>query len=418
MKAIIPSRVKLVAGTFLLTILLYIDRACISAAREEISSDLGFSLTQFGWIMAMFTLGYALFQTPSGILADRRGPRAVITMIVTAWSVLTALTGAAWNYVSMLVIRFLFGAAEAGAFPGLAKVVFNWFPLKERGIVQGINFSGSRLGAAFALPAVAWLLTLVGWKFTFAIFGLVGIVFAIFWYLLFRNKPEESPSISMEEREYILSMRQPRQENPGKLNATTLFGSANVWMVMVQYISSNFTFYFTLSWMFPYLQQMFALGGVETGLYAMVPLIAGAGGNWFSGFLVDLIYKKGKWTLSRRIPAIAGFFLAALGMLMMSQVDSPEISIIFLSIAVFGADMTLSPSWAFCIDIGREHAGTVSGTMNMAGNLGAFVTILAFPYLLEWTGINEPFFYTCAGLSILAIFIWTMMDPEKPILTD
>ena len=137
-----PIRILLVFASFLLTVLLYIDRACISAAKEEISSDLNFDLTDFGWVMAMFTLGYALFQTPSGKWADKRGPRGVIASIVTLWSLLTALTGAAWNYVSMLVIRFLFGAGEAGAFPSLAKVVYNWVPVKERGIVQGFNFSG------------------------------------------------------------------------------------------------------------------------------------------------------------------------------------------------------------------------------------------------------------------------------------
>ena len=148
----LPIRVLLVFSTFMLTVLLYIDRACISAAKEEISNDLNFDLTDFGWVMAMFTLGYALFQTPSGKWADKKGPRSVITGIVAIWSVLTALTGAAWNFISMMIIRFLFGAGEAGAFPSLAKVVYNWFPVKERGIVQGINFSGSRIGAAFALP--------------------------------------------------------------------------------------------------------------------------------------------------------------------------------------------------------------------------------------------------------------------------
>jgi MFS transporter, ACS family, glucarate transporter len=151
-KTYIPIRFILIFCTFLLTVLLYVDRACISAAKEEITTQLGFTLTQFGWIMAMFTLGYALFQTPSGKLADKYGPRIVIGSIVTIWSFLTALTGTAWNYVSMLLIRLFFGAGEAGAFPALSKVVFSWFPVKERGIVQGINFSGSRLGAAFALP--------------------------------------------------------------------------------------------------------------------------------------------------------------------------------------------------------------------------------------------------------------------------
>ena len=245
-KTLIPLRYVLVFSTFLLTVLLYVDRACISAAKDQICSDLDFSATQFGWVMAFFTLGYALFQTPSGKFADKYGARAVIGGIVSVWSLLTALTGAAWNYVSMLVIRFLFGAGEAGAFPALSKVVYNWFPLKERGIVQGINFSGSRLGAAFALPLVAWMITTTGWRLSFVIFGALGVVFAISWLLIFRNKPEESNTIGLTEKEYILQNRQKQtQQKASPVPFKTIASSRNMWMNMVQYICSNFTFYFT-----------------------------------------------------------------------------------------------------------------------------------------------------------------------------
>lgn len=418
-KTLIPLRYVLVFSTFLLTVLLYVDRACISAAKDQICSDLDFSATQFGWVMAFFTLGYALFQTPSGKFADKYGARAVIGGIVSVWSVLTALTGAAWNYVSMLVIRFLFGAGEAGAFPALSKVVYNWFPLKERGIVQGINFSGSRLGAAFALPLVAWMITTTGWRLSFVIFGALGVVFAISWLLIFRNKPEESKTIGKREQEYILQNRQKQtQQKASPVPFKTIASSRNMWMNMVQYICSNFTFYFTLTWMFPFIKDKFQLSPIEAGFYSSVPLIAGAVGNWVSGLLVDGIYQKSGLRMSRRIPAIAGFVLASFGMIMVTLSTSGPMAVLFLAVAVFGADMTLSPSWAFCIDVGRSNAGVVSGTMNMAGNLGAFVTIITFPYLFEWTNRYEPFFIICAVLSFVAIFMWLFMDPEKTIIPE
>ncbi|MBE0679123.1 MAG: MFS transporter [Bacteroidales bacterium] len=415
-KTLLPFRIFLVLGSFLLTVLLYIDRTVISVAKDDISGDLGLSATQFGWIMAMFTLGYALFQTPSGKLADKYGPRAVITWIVSFWSALTALTGAAWNYTSLLIIRFVFGGGEAGAFPALAKVTYSWFPVKERGIVQGINFSGSRIGAAFALPLIAWLITLTGWRHTFAILGVAGVIFASLWYLLFRNRPEESSLISETEKEYIITNRQQQGKTAaGRLSFSTIIGSGNMWLTMLQYICSNFTFYFTLTWMYPYLKNRFALDGLEAGFFAMAPLLAGAAGNWVSGIMVDYLYRKVPLALSRRIPAVTGFVLAATGMIMMVFAESPQVSIIFLSLAIFGADMTLSPSWAFCIDIGRENAATVSGTMNMAGNLGAFVTIMAFPYMYKWTGGHETFFFICAGLSIVAVGAWFFMKPDRTL---
>ena len=415
-KTIIPIRFILVFFTFVHTLNLYIDRACISAAKDSIVADLNLSLTQWGWIMASFTLGYALFQTPTGYFADSKGPRFVLTFIVIFWSLLTTLTGFMKSFFSMLLVRFLFGAGEAGAFPALSKVVFNWFPVKERGFVQGINFSGARIGAAVALPFVAYLIDKIGWRYSFVFFGVTGIMFAIIWYIVFRDKPEDYKFIGEEERDFILKNRQQASGIKTSLPFMTILKSKNMWLAMGQYIASNFTFYFTLSWMYPYLKDRFALGGVEAGFYASVPLIAGAMGNWVSGFLVDYLYRKKGLAFSRRVPAVIGFLLAAFGMTAMLFANSPQISIIFLSIAIFGADMTLSPSWSFCIDIAKENAGAVSGTMNMAGNLGAFVTIIAFPYLLEWTGNHQVFFYICSALSILAISMWWFMDPLKPIL--
>ena len=418
-KTIIPIRYILVFGTFLLTVLLYVDRACISAAKKDISSDLGFSNTDFGWIMAVFTLGYALLQTPSGKLADKHGARGVIAAIVAIWSTLTAVTGLSWNYTSMLVIRFLFGAGEAGAFPALSKVVYNWFPVKERGIIQGINFSGSRIGAAFAMPLVVWMLHEIGWRNTFFVFGLFGVLFGVMWYFLFRNKPENAIYIGNNEVDYIVKNRQQSSSAVAvALPFSSILKSTTMWQTSIQYICSNFTFYFSLTWMYPYIQERFQLGELEAGFYTSIPLIAGAVGNWVAGTMVDFIYRKGNFTLSRRLPAIIGFSLSAIGMIAVTQVSTPLVSVAFMALAVFGADMTLSPSWAFCIDVGKENSGAVSGMMNMAGNLGAFVTIIAFPYLFNWTNQYEPFFYICAGLSLLAILMWTRMNPEKTIRND
>jgi len=418
-RTIIPIRFVLVFSTFLLTVLLFVDRACISAAKDDISSDLGFGMTDFGWIMAVFTLGYALFQAPAGKLADKRGARIVITSIVGIWSFLTAFTGMAWNYVSMLIIRFLFGAGEAGAYPALSQVVYNWFPINERGTIQGINFSGSRIGAAFAMPLVAWMISEIGWRHTFMVFGVLGILFGILWYLIFRDKPEKTGFIGREEVDYIKKNRQ--QSNSGQimeLPFSMIMKSSTMWKTMVQYICSNFTFYFSLTWMYSYIMERFQLGVIEAGFYTSLPLVAGAIGNLLAGVLVDSIYRRGKWKLSRRLPAILGFAISAAGMIMVTQVSSPVLSVVFMSLAIFGADMTLSPSWAFCIDIGKENAGVVSGTMNMAGNLGAFVTIIAFPYLFKWTNHYEPFFMICAGLSLVAIVMWWTMNPEKSILNE
>jgi len=143
-------RYRMVFGTFILAMIVLFDRILISVAKEPLADELSFTDKQMGWVLSIFALGYALFQAPSGYLADKFGARKVLAAVVGIWSFFTALTGAGFNYVSLLIIRFLFGAGEAGAFPGIAQANYSWIPLKERGLVNGINFSGGRIGSCMA----------------------------------------------------------------------------------------------------------------------------------------------------------------------------------------------------------------------------------------------------------------------------
>lgn len=412
-----PARYLLIAGTFLLSMLLYVDRVCISAAKDAVSSDLAFSDRQMGWVFAAFSLGYALFQTPSGILADRLGPRRVLTAVVCFWSLFTAMTAFARNLASMLAVRFLFGAGEAGAFPGMARAIYSWLPMSERGLAQGINFSASRLGAAFAMPGISWLVLRYGWRTSFVLLGVVGFLWAVAWYFWFRDTPEEHPRVSPDERALILASRQQASDSATKPSYGMMFRSGTMWRLMGQYFASNFTFFFCLTWLLPHLSEKYGLSTGRAGWYAMLPLLAGMVGNWVGGGLVDGIYRKGRWTASRRVPAMLGFGLAGAGLLASLLTDNAVAAVFCLSLAILGADMTLSPSWTTCIDIGRSSAGAVSGTMNMAGNLGAFATSLAFPYLREWGGgSTTPFFVVGAMLNFLAVALWWRIRPECPLL--
>jgi len=415
----VPTRYKLIAVTFSLSMLLYIDRVAISTARNPVSEAFGLTDTQFGWVLSAFALGYALFQTPAGALADRYGARIVLAAVVGLWSVFTALTGIAWSFASLLLFRFLFGAAEAGAYPTCARAFYAWLPAGERGLAQGINFSGSRLGAAFALPAVAWLVMAAGWRRAFLMLGAFGVVWAATWFAWFRNTPDEHGGVSEAERQLI------QRGRPASTSAATaaiglgaLVRSANVRLAMGQYFASNFTFFFCLTWLFPYLQRTYRLEALQTGLLAAVPLLGGAIGNWVGGAIVDSLYRRGRWRESRQYAAIAGFVLSAAGLLASPAFQTPLPAVLCLTIAMLGSDMTLPPSWAFCIDIGRANAGAVSGTMNMAGNIGSFVTSLAFPYLLAMTGSTTPFFVLGAVLNLMAAWLWTRARPDVPVVAS
>ncbi|HWA87116.1 MAG TPA: MFS transporter, partial [Opitutus sp.] len=187
----------------LLSVITYLDRVCIGVAGPRMQDELKLSPTQWGWVLSVFILSYGVFEIPSGALGDRRGHRRVLTRIVVWWSVFTSLTGAAWNYGALLVIRLLFGAGEAGAFPNIAGSVGRWFPAAERGRAQGVIWGASRIGGALSPWIVVPLMGAAGWRNTFYLFGALGILWAIGWLVWYRDEPAQQPGITWEELEEI-----------------------------------------------------------------------------------------------------------------------------------------------------------------------------------------------------------------------
>jgi len=390
------KRYAVVFVLFLLSMITFVDRVCISAAKEPITGEMGLSDAAMGFIFSAFALGYAIAQIPSGWFADKAGPRVALTAVVAVWSVMTALTGAAWSFVSLVAIRLIFGMAEAGAFPGSARAICNWLPTGERGRANGVLFSGSRLGAAFSFPLLAWMLTRWHWRTSFLMLGGVGMVWAVFWVFWFRDQPAKPV---------------PDDAAPvaaaGGLSA--ILRSRPMVLAMFQYFAGNFTFFICLSWMLPYLKKQYHLGDSQAAGYAMAPLFVGATSQWLAGWLVDRIYRSQYRAWSRRVPGIVGFALAAVGIVFVTSANSPGAAAAWFTLAVFGADMTISPSWVFCADIAGKDLGRVSGAMNMFGNIGSFVSANAFPFLERVTGSASTYFLTAAVLNVIAIACWFNM---------
>ena len=395
-------RYMVVGALFILSLITYIDRAAISSAKGPMASELSLTDTEMGAVFSAFALGYAAAQMPSGWLADRLGPRRALAIVVVLWSLLTALTGAMSRFSPLLAVRFLFGVAEAGAFPGSARVFYNWLPAAERGIANGILFSGALLGGAVAFPLYSWLLDNYSWRGAFYILGVPGLVWGVCWLIWFRDYPEET----IVHETTVAGRAQ---------SVGAVLRSRVMLLAMLQYFAGNFTFYICISWMHPHLISHYGLSQREAAGYAMVPLLCGAGSNWVAGLLVDSLYKSGLRAWSRRIPGIAGFALATAGVLWVSVADSATSAIIGFAIATFGVEMTISPSWAFCLDIGGKSSGTVSAAMNMAGNFGGFVSTNAFPLLRGLTGSPATYFQVAALLNVAAILCWwSMRSLERP----
>lgn len=401
----------------------FMDRICISTASDLIMADLNISSQMMGYIFAMFALSYALFQVPSGLLADSIGPKKVLGFVVALWSVFTALTGVAWNAISMLFFRFIFGAGEAGAFPGATRAVYNWMPIKERGIANGIFHSGGRVGAALSLILMPWLISVVGWRWMFIINGIIGIAWIVAWIFCFRDQPRKHPWISDKENKYIEEGKITENLSMNKIPLGIILTSSNMGLALFQYFASGVTYFISLSWLFPYMKSQW---GEEAVKYTPIPLVAGMLAHWTSGVLITYLYHKGFKVASRKIPAMIGFLMGAAGLILCTQFQNLSATgfIACFSLAIFGVELTIAPSWTFCIDVGGNSSGAVSGAMNMVGNIGSatsavifplFVSSVTIPFLVEKTGTANSFFIFAASLNITAFFIWMFMDPKKKL---
>ena len=381
----------LLTALFALSLITYIDRAAISSAKDAMAGEMALNDKQIGMVFGAFALGYALAQIPSGWLADRFGARALLAGVVLLWSALTALTGMLASFAALVAVRFLFGVAEAGAYPGSARAIFEWIPGSRRGIANGILFAGSRLGAALAFPLMAWLLAQTHWRSAFYLLALPGLVWGAMWFAAYRDQP-----VTMKNA-----------EESGAASVRIL--SRPVALAMAQYFVVNFTTFLCLSWMQPYLKTRYALSATEAAFYAMIPLLAGAGAHWANGLLIDRLFRGARRDWSRRLPAIAGFLISATGIVCIPSAPTIQSATAFFTVAAFGAEMVISPSWAYCIDIGRTHSGAISGTMNMAGNIGSFLCANLFPLIAAWTGSNAPYFWLVGVLDLCAAGCWLAM---------
>lgn len=393
------KRFLVVIGVFLLSWILYIDRAAISSARGPISSELGLSDQAMGMVFSAFVLGYSLMQIPSGWFADRCGPRIALSTLVAFWSLFTFLTGRISRLWTLLTVRLFFGVAESGAFPGSARAIYNWLPPGERGIANGILFSGAMIGAGISFPICAWLIGKFGWRWSFYLLAIPGVLWAVMWLVFFRDYPGEPVAREASQRGEGMTFGQ-------------VFRSWPMILAMIQYFVGNFTLYIGITWMLPYLTDRFQLPPARAANFAMIPLMAGAVANWTSGLVVDYLYRSGHRNWSRRLPGMCGLLLAAAGIGSVALATSPLAAVIGFASAIAGVELTISPSWAYCMDIGGKNSGSVSGAMNMVGNFGGFASSNAFPFLHRLTGSTATYFYTAALLNLAGLLCWLWMKPK------
>jgi ACS family glucarate transporter-like MFS transporter len=412
-----PTRVryKVVSMTLMLAMITYLDRACIGTVAPDIMRDLSLSKEQMSWVFTVFAISYALFEIPTAWWADRLGTRSTLTRIVLWWSAFTMLTAAAFNYVSMLIVRFLFGAGEAGAWPCVARTFARWIPLAERGRIQGIFFAGAHLAGAVTPTIVVAMMTVVSWHFVFVVFGLLGVIWSIAWYRWFRDEPSDHPAVNRAEVEKILAGRQVGADHGGGSYWGRLFSHRNTVALCLAYMPTSAAFYFCITWLPTFLKEKHGFSSVTLGVLSGLPLFLAVFGDIFGGVATDSAVRKLGLKLGRIGVGVVGNGIAALCMILAAYVAQPVLAAVFLSLAVAAAMFTLGAAWGTCLDIGGEHVGVVSAAMNTAGQVASIPSPLLVTFLVSrFNDWNAPL-YVMGAFFAFGAANWLLIDPRKPV---
>lgn len=433
-----------------LALLTYLDRICIMQAAASIMADLDINKKEMGLVFSAFMLGYLVLEMPGGWMGERWGTRRVLTGMVLAWSLFTVLTGCIWPFALdsgkelhiggyviplvfnslalMLLVRFLFGLGEAGAFPNLTRVVRDWFPLHERGSALAWFWACARLGGFIAAVALSALTAMLGWRQAFWMFGLAGVVWCIFFHRRFRNHPEEDPHCNQAERALIRHGSSPADSSGHAWPSwRVLAGSLTVWAVCAASFCINFGWYFYATWQPSYWEEVHSIRYADSAWLTGAPYLCGAAGTLLGGRWSDRLLRRGgsrRW--SRSIIGFTGYVLAGLCILATGFTTAAWQAETLLCLGFLVNDLTLPIIWAVCTDIGGRCTGALSGLMNMVGGFGAVLSPYLLPHAHEM--LHDANFdpriswrIILAGLSVswfLGALSWLFIDAGKPLATE
>jgi MFS family permease len=425
MKASLPpgpthARRSVLGLVFALAVITYLDRLCISAAMPSMADEFGLTADQKGWVFSAFTIAYAAFEIPSGWLGDRFGARLTLTRIVLWWSAFTVLTGAAFGFWSLVVIRFLFGAGEAGAFPNIARAVSRWFPQREQGRAMGVSFVGLAVGSTMTAPLVFTLLQLQSWRWVFVEFGIVGALWCVAWRRWFRDLPEEHPAVNEAELKLIRADRDDQEpEHSHRIPWKTLLTSANLAFICLMYFAYGYGLYFYITWLPTYLLEARGFSVSSTRWLAAAPWVVSALAFWIGGWATDWLARRtGNLKLARCGIGVFGYMTGAIALFAVARVEDGRTAAMLLALALGLQTTTVSAAWSVCLDVGRKYAGIVTGCMNTVGNIGGAIAPLVVGYAVKsWGSWTLPF-YIMAAVFVFGALMWLLVDPRKSVLLE
>lgn len=394
----------------------YMDRVAFSVAAPFISKEFHMDAAQMGLLFSAFFIGYAIFNFVGGFLADRFGPSKVFGTTVGLWSICVGLTAATFNFASLYIARLFFGFAEGPIGTTSNKMINNWFPAKERATSIGIYTAGMPLGGAVAAPLVGLIAIQFGWKVSFVVLMIIGLIFAGVWIKMTTDHPHQHPKVSKEELKEIQEGQISASESKAeaKVSLWSIIKHPTILFTALSFFAYNYTNFFFLTWFPTYLTDAKHLSIKSMSIVTVIPWLMGALGLFVGGFLSDYIFVKTKKLMfSRKIILLIGLIGAAVCVGIVGKVETATAAVITMAIAVFFLYLTAMIYWAIIQDtVPSKNVGTAGGLIHTISNLSGIIAPAVTGYFVKSTGSYSTAFYVAASLAILgALGVYLFVKP-------
>ncbi|WP_374625634.1 MFS transporter [Pandoraea sp.] len=414
----VKTRHIILAVMCLMYFISYIDRVNIAVAGPFIRQEMGLTTVQLGLVFSAFAYPYAAMQIFGGWLADRYGPKLVLTVLSLIWGAATLATGFAGSIVTLVALRFVLGVGEGGAFPTATRAFTYWMPVGERGFAQGITHSFARLGGAITPPVVLAIVVAFGWREAFIVLGAVSLAWTLLYMKVFTNTPEQHRRITPEETAEI-GYRPGDCERAKKASTPWRKLIRRMWLVTFVDFCYGWLLWVYLTWMPSYLRESQGFDLKQLALFTSLPLLAGVVGDTLGGVVSDKLYKMtGRLRFARVSVMVVGMGGSLAFLLPMTRVSDPMVAVFLLSSSFFFLEITNPVLWTLPLDIAGKYAGTAGGMMNTGFGLAGMISPVAFGYLIETTGSYNVPFAISAGLLGVGVIAALFIDTSKTVEKD
>ncbi|MCH4166499.1 MAG: MFS transporter [Megasphaera sp.] len=411
-------RWKIAFLIFLISFVAYMDRVNLSVATPVIMQEFGFTKIDMGFIQTCFFAGYALMQVPGGMLAEKFGLRKTGAGAILWWSAFTALTACAKGKVSFAAIRLLFGFGEGPVFPSLGAATFNWFNHREKGKASSSILLGTFFGPVVGPAITVALMAAFGWHAVFVIFGAVGVLLAWAWHHYAYDTPAESPNVNDAELAHIMEGRNTESVKKAVAPWSKFLRSTQFWAVGIQFMVVDYIMYVFLAWLPLYLTEMHGLSLKAMGIWASFPWIALMAMVFVAGYISDKIangkHPERQYTM-RTVTAIAGVAVTSIGLYIAAHTPSAEMNIFWMTVSLGALGFSMNASWSTVISLGGQYTGSVSGWMNLWGNIGGVLAPIVTAFFVTNYGWNDAFVATSL-FGIVAVVAWLFVKPGKTLV--